>query len=114
MVYSRSALKTAIRFASYLADTWSIDIDAQGLFDQSMFVSGKQNLTEKEYTLWRVAPDGSITKFAQAELDPAGITCFAFGADGALYVPEYSPEYRIVIISRISPAQTLRTDSLDK
>ena len=92
----------ATRFADEIGFANEIDFDTGG----TLFVGGKlaSETANDPLRIWKVAPSGEIDEFAWASLDPSGIFSFTFGPDGALYIPEFLPDYQVVIISKITPS----------
>lgn len=92
------------RFANEIGYAYEIDFDVEG----TLYVGGKleSETADDPLRIWRVSPSGEAEEFACADLDPLGIFSFAFGPDGALYIPEFLPDYQLVIISRVA-----RTDA---
>jgi len=89
----------ASRFAPDIAKAAAAEFDPYGLFGGSLFTVGK-TASATDLELWRVATDGSISKFATGELAARSI---AFAPDGAMYVVEYIAEADEVNINRITP-----------
>ena len=87
------------RFADDIGFAAEIDFNLEG----DLFVAGKLEFetAEDSFRIWKVSPAGEVSEFALASLDPLGIFSFTFGPDGALYIPEFLPDYQIVIISKI-------------
>ncbi len=90
----------AARFSDDLVSILEIAFDTTGIFDYEMYVVGKDSWDEN-YSLWRVAPDGSATQFATTTQDI--LASLAFAPDGALYVSEYSTDGETITVSRIVP-----------
>ena len=70
----------------------TLNFDPVGDFGGEMFVSNS-NLIR------RVAPDGTPTDFIQKTSDR--IKAFTFGADGAMYVAEYTASTHTVVINKV-------------
>jgi hypothetical protein len=101
-VFSIDPSGHAERFAAAIASAWNVAIDACGLFDGELYLSGKLALNDPAYTMWRADTAGGISEFAVATIGNH-LLAFVFGPDGALYVPEYSREELMVVINRIVP-----------
>jgi hypothetical protein len=89
------------RFAPEAVSVMNVLIDPYGPFKRKMFVSAKSKYSQPYYSIWRVEPDGKISEFAVATLGDHLFT-FTFGPHGAMYVPEYSADKKIVVINRIT------------
>ncbi|MHC4061605.1 MAG: SMP-30/gluconolactonase/LRE family protein [Planctomycetota bacterium] len=98
----------ARKFAPNIVTAHTVQIDPYGMLKDDLFVSGKCKCKEDEpYNIWRVDPDGSTNKFAVGTIGDKDLLTFTLGSHGDLYVPEYSPDEKVVIVNRILPG-TLR------
>jgi hypothetical protein len=91
------------KFVHDAVAAWSVQIDPFGLFGRKLLFAGVRELNQRRFSIWRADTDGSMTKFAVPTIGNDLLT-FAFGSHGDLYVPEYSSETRMIVISRITPA----------
>ena len=93
----------AAKFAPALVTACDVEIDPYGFFGGWMFVTGIRDVNEPYYNMWRADPDGDVDEFALGTIGTNQLLTFTFGPDGAMYVPEYSPEDQKVIVTRIVP-----------
>jgi hypothetical protein len=92
----------ATEFAPVLVTAFAVEIDPYGLFEGSLFVTGKWHSDQPYYSMWRAHADGHVTEFAVGTIGTNHLLVFAFGPDGAMYVPEYSRDEGVVVITRIT------------
>lgn len=103
-LFSLDPLGNATRFAPSILDAYSVDFDPLGLFRGRMFVSGLTSASAlAQYAIWQVTSSGTSIPFARGTLGDKSLPTFAFGPDGDLYVPEWLPATKQVVISRIIP-----------
>ena len=91
---------SASRFAGNIAVGFDIGFDTQGFFGLDMFVVGASDFGEA-FGLWRVAPDGTATKFATTTESLIGSV--VFGPEGAMYISEYSIASKEITITKVIP-----------
>ena len=92
---------SATRFAPAIVNAWNVAIDPHGFLGGYLFISGKWFPEQAYFTLWRADTDGSATEFAVGTHDNHLLT-ITFGADGAMYVPEFIKNQGEVTIHRIT------------
>lgn len=102
-IFSLNTNGAASRFADSLVVGRELGFDTGGLFGNDMFAAAADAFDE-EFSIWRVAPDGSATEFAVTTKSRIG--SLVFGPDGALYVSEYSADKMLITVSRVVPEPT--------
>ena len=99
-LFSLDTSGSAARFTADLVTALGIDFDLLGNFGSDMFVTGKNSWAD-DYSIWRVAPNGTATEFATTTISSP--TTMGFGPDGAMYISEYSDVDDMITISRVVP-----------
>ena len=107
-IYSIDTNGTAKKLAPDILTAYVVLIDPCGLFENQLFSSGKTSFDNPNYTIWQVYPDGEISEFAKGTYGTGEIRVFAFGPDGAMYVPEFIPEDETMVITRIVPLPLIK------
>ncbi len=103
-LFSLDTSGNATRFAPDLLGGYDVEIDPFGLFSGSMFATGRLGLDRGDrFSVYQVSPGGGLSEFARAVGNSTGLMSFTFGPDGAMYIPQFFPDERMVVVSRVAP-----------
>jgi hypothetical protein len=100
----------ATRFVQEITGGYDVEIDPVGLhFSGDMFVTARVEQGPGDpFVMYRVTPAGGLSEFARGLADSTlvagnrGLTLFAFGPDGAMYIPQVSFAEGVIVIRRVS------------
>lgn len=99
-LFSLDSRGNASRFTEDLVLSIRIDFDQTGVFfNNKMFAIGESAFGEG-LSVWQIDTDGTAEAFATTT---TSLNDLIFGADGAMYVAEYSEVGEMMTISRIVP-----------
>jgi hypothetical protein len=96
-VFTLDANGNARRFAKEIVTAGRMRFDPTGDFYGQLFVLGATGFG-REGQLYRLAPDGTVNRFATAH---GLLSSIVFGPDGSLFVAEYDKGDQTTIISRV-------------
>lgn len=100
----------ATRFVDEITGASSVEIDPLGLhFSGDMFVTARIGPSRDDpFRMYQITSDGEIVEFARSLLEDlpvlsqhSRLTAFAFGPDGAMYIPQLLYDEDLIVVSRV-------------